>query len=152
MLSKSLASQPTPAAEVVAGSSLRRALTLPSLPEAHRTIPIAPNLSWIRKVQAFAAGISDYRWLHGPWQLGHRHRRRLEVRLHLIERGAPEQPDSDVLVDRLRTGDSGMRSRGSAGVGGGVETVIRSATAFGGRDNGVRCALGIGACKRGDFG
>jgi manganese transport protein len=54
MLSKSLASQSAPPAEVVAGSRLRRALTLPSLPEAHRTIPVAPNLSWFRKVLAFA--------------------------------------------------------------------------------------------------
>ena len=54
-LSKSLASQPTPpGAELATGSRLRRALTLPSLPEAHRTIPIAPNLSWFRKALAFA--------------------------------------------------------------------------------------------------
>ena len=27
---------------------------MPSLPEAHRSIPIGPNLSWFRKVLAFA--------------------------------------------------------------------------------------------------
>jgi len=35
-------------------SAWRRALTLPSLPEAHRSIPIAPNASWFRKILAFA--------------------------------------------------------------------------------------------------
>src|SRR5215469_9362052 len=54
MLSKSLASQPAPTAGVAAGSPLRRAITLPSLPEAHRTIPVGPNLSWFRKILAFA--------------------------------------------------------------------------------------------------
>jgi manganese transport protein len=55
LLSKSLASQPAPPpAELAAGSRLRGALTLPSLPEAHRSIPIAPNLSWFRKALAFA--------------------------------------------------------------------------------------------------
>lgn len=52
MLSKSLGSQPVATAE--AGSAWRRALTLPSLPEAHRTVPVAPNLSWFRKILAFA--------------------------------------------------------------------------------------------------
>src|SRR6516164_7878772 len=54
MLSKSLASQPAPSVGVAAGSPLRRAITLPSLPEAHRTIPISPNSSWFRKILAFA--------------------------------------------------------------------------------------------------
>lgn len=54
MLSKSLASQPAPAAGLAAGSPLRRAITLPSLPEAHRTIPVGPDLSWFRKILAFA--------------------------------------------------------------------------------------------------
>src|SRR5579864_3573302 len=31
-----------------------QAVTLPSLPEAHRTIPIANGASWIRKLLAFA--------------------------------------------------------------------------------------------------
>jgi manganese transport protein len=52
MLSKSLDSRPAATAE--AGAAWRRALTLPSLPEAHRTVPVAPNLSWFRKVLAFA--------------------------------------------------------------------------------------------------
>jgi manganese transport protein len=32
----------------------RRALTLPSLPEAHRTVPILSTASWFRKMLAFA--------------------------------------------------------------------------------------------------
>jgi len=35
-------------------SSKLRAATIPSLPEAHRSIPISPTASWIRKVLAFA--------------------------------------------------------------------------------------------------
>jgi manganese transport protein len=31
-----------------------RAVTLPSLPEAHRTVPVAKGASWVRKVLAFA--------------------------------------------------------------------------------------------------
>jgi manganese transport protein len=54
LLSKSLASQPAPGAPVGSDSAWRRALTLPSLPESHRTIPITPNSSWFRKVWAFA--------------------------------------------------------------------------------------------------
>src|SRR3974377_2041541 len=52
LISKSLASQPAPA--VQEGSAWRRAVTMPSLPEAHRSILIAPNLSWFRKILAFA--------------------------------------------------------------------------------------------------
>ncbi|MGC2768646.1 MAG: Nramp family divalent metal transporter [Candidatus Acidiferrum sp.] len=52
LLAKSLGSQPDPAGTVTAG--WRRALTLPSLPEAHRSIPVAPNLSWFRKILVFA--------------------------------------------------------------------------------------------------
>jgi manganese transport protein len=54
ILAKSLASQPAPAAEAVAGSGWRRALTLPSLPESHRSIPVGTNLSWLRKLWVFA--------------------------------------------------------------------------------------------------
>jgi manganese transport protein len=54
LLSKSLATQPVPPAEEVTGAAWRRALTLPSLPEAHRSIPVGPNLSWLRKIWAFA--------------------------------------------------------------------------------------------------
>jgi manganese transport protein len=54
LLAKSLASRPAPAGEAAAGSAWRRAITLPSLPESHRTIPIAPNLSWVRKLLVFA--------------------------------------------------------------------------------------------------
>jgi manganese transport protein len=35
-------------------SAWRRALTLPSLPESHRSIPIAHNAHWFRKILAFA--------------------------------------------------------------------------------------------------
>src|SRR6516162_8630589 len=54
LLAKSLASGPAAADEVVAESTWRRALTHPSLPEAHRSIPVAPNLSWLRKILVFA--------------------------------------------------------------------------------------------------
>jgi manganese transport protein len=54
LLSKALASQPTPAGETGLGSAWRRATTLPSLPEAHRTIPVGANLSWLRKLLVFA--------------------------------------------------------------------------------------------------
>ena len=37
-----------------AGPGWRRALTLPSLPESHRTIPILSTASWFRKMLAFA--------------------------------------------------------------------------------------------------
>jgi manganese transport protein len=52
LLAKSLGSQPDAAGTVTAG--WRRALTLPSLPEAHRSVPVAPNLSWFRKILVFA--------------------------------------------------------------------------------------------------
>ena len=54
LFSKSLAAQPAPSTEVAPRSGWQRALTIPSLPEAHRTIPIQPNLSWFRKILAFA--------------------------------------------------------------------------------------------------
>jgi manganese transport protein len=54
LLSKSLASQVDSAEAVTAGSPWRRALTLPSLPEAHRSIPVAADLSWLRKILVFA--------------------------------------------------------------------------------------------------
>jgi manganese transport protein len=54
LLSKSLASQVDSPEAVTAGSPWRRALTLPSLPEAHRSIPVAANLSWLRKILVFA--------------------------------------------------------------------------------------------------
>src|SRR5580698_7403398 len=43
---------PIPARDVSAAR--RQAPTLPSLPEAHRTIPIAQSASWLRKILAFA--------------------------------------------------------------------------------------------------
>jgi manganese transport protein len=42
---------PTDQAET---SAWRRALTLPSLPESHRSIPISHNAHWLRKILAFA--------------------------------------------------------------------------------------------------
>jgi hypothetical protein len=53
LLSKSLAVKP-PLAGDVALSGWRRALTTPSLPEAHRSIPVAADSSWFRKILAFA--------------------------------------------------------------------------------------------------
>jgi manganese transport protein len=54
LLSKALASQPPPPADAGLDSAWRRAITLPSLPEAHRTIPVGANLSWLRKLLVFA--------------------------------------------------------------------------------------------------
>src|SRR5882724_11575154 len=48
----SVPAEPATAAAYKAGMS--RAATYPSLPESHRTIPIAPGLSWLRKIFAFA--------------------------------------------------------------------------------------------------
>ena len=42
------------AAEASPAQAWRRPLTLPSLPESHRSVPILPNSSWFRKVLAFA--------------------------------------------------------------------------------------------------
>ena len=41
-------------ANAATGAAWRRKVTVPSLPEAHRSIPIAPNLSWFRKLLVFA--------------------------------------------------------------------------------------------------
>ncbi|MGB8322843.1 MAG: Nramp family divalent metal transporter [Candidatus Acidiferrum sp.] len=41
-------------AEASLAPAWRRPLTLPSLPESHRSVPILPNSSWFRKVLAFA--------------------------------------------------------------------------------------------------
>jgi len=54
LLAKSLTSRPATTEEAAPGSAWRRALTLPSLPEAHRSIPVEPNLSWLRKLLVFA--------------------------------------------------------------------------------------------------
>src|SRR5438876_2515179 len=48
----SVPAEPPTAAASKAGIS--RAATYPSLPESHRTIPIAPGLSWFKKILAFA--------------------------------------------------------------------------------------------------
>ena len=50
--SKQLATQPPLDTEGTSG--WRQALTLPSLPEAHRTIQITQGSSWFRKILAFA--------------------------------------------------------------------------------------------------
>lgn len=54
ILSRLLATQAAPARETASGSAWRRTVTVPSLPEAHRTVPVGPNLSWLRKMLAFA--------------------------------------------------------------------------------------------------
>jgi manganese transport protein len=50
--SKQLATQPP--LDTAGTSGWRQALTLPSLPEAHRTIQITQGSSWFRKILAFA--------------------------------------------------------------------------------------------------
>jgi manganese transport protein len=54
IFSKRFAASPAVPADESSRSAWRRALTLPSLPEAYRTIPIAHNASWFRKILAFA--------------------------------------------------------------------------------------------------
>jgi manganese transport protein len=54
LLAKSLAARPETSGETAASSAWRRAVTIPSLPEAHRSIPVGPNLSWFRKILVFA--------------------------------------------------------------------------------------------------
>lgn len=54
LLSKSLGTQSDASATVTAGSPWRRTLTAPSLPETHRSIPVSPNLSAVRKILVFA--------------------------------------------------------------------------------------------------
>jgi len=54
IFSKRFSTSPAVPAEQAEASAWRRALTLPSLPEAHRSIPISHNASWFRKIMAFA--------------------------------------------------------------------------------------------------
>src|ERR1700691_537065 len=46
--------QTAPLAAASVSDALGQAVTLPSLPEAHRTIPVAKGASWVRKMLAFA--------------------------------------------------------------------------------------------------
>jgi manganese transport protein len=54
IFSKRFSTAPALPAEEAQVSAWRRALTLPSLPESHRSIPIAHNAHWFRKILAFA--------------------------------------------------------------------------------------------------
>src|SRR5258706_351321 len=54
IFSKRFSTAPSLPADQAETSAWRRALTLPSLPESHRSIPIAHNAHWFRKVLAFA--------------------------------------------------------------------------------------------------
>src|SRR5579883_2484311 len=54
IFSKRLSTSPALPAERPGESAWRRALTLPSLPESHRSVPISHSASWFRKVLAFA--------------------------------------------------------------------------------------------------
>jgi manganese transport protein len=54
IFSKRFSTAPALPAEDAQVSAWRRALTLPSLPESHRSIPIAHNAHWFRKILAFA--------------------------------------------------------------------------------------------------
>ncbi len=53
-LNNRLATEPELSVDQGVGSNWRNALRMPSLPESHRTIQIAPNSSWFRKMLAFA--------------------------------------------------------------------------------------------------
>ena len=54
IFSKRFSTAPAVPAAQGEAAAWRRALTLPSLPEAYRSIPISHNASWIRKILAFA--------------------------------------------------------------------------------------------------
>jgi len=54
IFSKRFSTAPAISAGQGEASAWRRALTLPSLPEAHRSIPVSHNASWFRKILAFA--------------------------------------------------------------------------------------------------
>jgi len=54
IFSKRFSTSPALPAEQAEVSAWRRALTLPSLPEAHRSIPVSHSASWFRKIVAFA--------------------------------------------------------------------------------------------------
>src|SRR5215475_5769573 len=49
-----LETEPALQAESASARASSRAVTLPSLPESHRTIPIVPGIGWFKKVLAFA--------------------------------------------------------------------------------------------------
>jgi manganese transport protein len=54
IFSKRFSTAPAIPADGAEASAWRRALTLPSLPESHRSIPISHNAHWFRKILAFA--------------------------------------------------------------------------------------------------
>src|SRR5579864_7878074 len=54
IFSKRFSTTPVLPAAESQSSAWRRALTLPSLPESHRSIPISHNAHWFRKILAFA--------------------------------------------------------------------------------------------------
>jgi manganese transport protein len=54
IFSKRFSTAPALPADQTETSAWRRALTLPSLPESHRSIPVAHNAHWFRKILAFA--------------------------------------------------------------------------------------------------
>jgi len=54
IFSKRFSTAPPLPADTAETSAWRRALTLPSLPESHRSVPVAHNAHWFRKILAFA--------------------------------------------------------------------------------------------------
>ena len=54
IFSKRFSTAPPLPADPAATSAWRRALTLPSLPESHRSVSVAHNAHWFRKILAFA--------------------------------------------------------------------------------------------------
>lgn len=54
IFSKRFSTAPALPADPAETSAWRRALTLPSLPESHRSIPVSHNAHWFRKILAFA--------------------------------------------------------------------------------------------------
>ena len=98
-----------------------------SAPAAARPDPLAarglPHRSSPGRGQAVAAvprvsgsRLSRVGRLHGSRQLGHRHRRRIEVRLHAPQRHPHLQPDGHPAAVALRAARRGDRTRPRAGV------------------------------------
>src|SRR6201993_1002496 len=54
IFSKRFSTAPALPADQAEASAWRRALTLPSLPESHRSVPVSHNAHWFRKILAFA--------------------------------------------------------------------------------------------------
>ena len=137
-----LETEPSVSAETASAIPSRgRTSAFPSLPEAHRTIPIAVGATWFRKVAGFRrARLSRRRRLHGPRQLGHRHRRRLEIRLHAAQRHRPQQFHGDDFCRRFPQSSASPRAAISRRPAANTTPAAPSFTLW------VLCEIAIAAC------